>query len=86
MAKPVFVTEWPDALTVVNAAGDTQSYVPDPRSLVRNTTLKEDLAMLSEPLTPNGGMNHCYADGYYARSLEKKWGAPIDELRRRQDA
>ncbi len=77
------VNDMPDELQVTAANGDTQTYKPEARTLVRNTTLKEDLAMLDEPLTKNGSMNYCYADGYYARSLEEKWGAKIDELRRR---
>ncbi len=63
--------------------GNEQDFTPEPRTLKRNTTLADDIAMLENPLTPGGGMNHCFGDGYYALSLEEKWGAPIEELRRR---
>ena len=73
----------PDHVRVTDRHGHTQTYLPDHKTLVRNTTLEEDLAALSEPLTKSGSMNHAYADPHYARSLERKWGAPIDELKRR---
>lgn len=31
---------------------------------------------------PGGRMNYAYADGYYALSIEKKFGLSVDQLKR----
>jgi uncharacterized protein (DUF2384 family) len=41
--------------------------------------IKKDLEILNSP-TLNGRLNLTYADGYYAKSLERKYGIPISEL------
>jgi hypothetical protein len=40
----------------------------------------KDLRMLDEPAL-DGGINLCYGDGYYAKSLEEKYGTTIRQLR-----
>lgn len=39
----------------------------------------EDLRRLKE-IDYGGGMNLCYGDGHYARSLMQKWRMSIEEL------
>lgn len=43
--------------------------------------LKKDLDKLNEPLL-GGVMNMCYGDGYFSKSLQKKYGKSIIELQK----
>jgi len=48
-----------------------------------STELEKDLAMLDGKPPYDGPENPCRADAYYARSLQVKYGATIEELRQR---
>ena len=43
--------------------------------------LKKELDKLNEPLI-DGMFNLCYGDGYFSKSLQKKYGKTIAELER----
>lgn len=57
--------------------------VTDTRTVVINDTeALDDLRKLHGLPPYDGGSNICRDDGYYARSLEKKHGLPLDALER----
>lgn len=41
---------------------------------------KDDLAILYGHAPHDSWSNHCYSDGYYANSLERKWGMSTSDL------
>lgn len=44
-------------------------------------TLRDDLARFDGTPPYDTPGNPCYLDGYYAKSLEKKYGKPLSTLR-----
>jgi hypothetical protein len=42
--------------------------------------LKKDFDLLRNPVDKNGGLNMCYSDGHFAKSLVEKYGKSIPEL------
>lgn len=44
--------------------------------------IRDDLAKLDGKPPYNTPSNYCWGDGYFASSLEQKYGAPIETLRR----
>ncbi len=48
---------------------------------INQTELREDLAKLDGKPPYNTGSNILQGDGYFAKSLEEKYGLPIEELR-----
>jgi len=49
----------------------------------RPLTLKQKLDKLDGKPPYDTPSNHCYGDSYYAKSLEREYGAPIEELRKK---
>jgi len=47
------------------------------------TELEKEMAMLDGKPPYDGPENPCRGDAYYATSLQRKYGATIEELRRR---
>lgn len=45
-------------------------------------TLREKLAMLDGDPPYDTGSNICYGDGYFAKSIEREFGASLEELRK----
>ena len=45
----------------------------------KKSQIKRDLDMLNKPLI-DGNFNLCYGDGYFSKSLERKYSATISEL------
>jgi len=43
-------------------------------------TLEKDFRLLRCPVNKNGGINPCYNDGYFAKSMVEKYGKSIPEL------
>lgn len=48
----------------------------------RLSEIRDDLAKLDGLPPYNVPSNPCYGDGYFALSLERKYGASLDELRK----
>lgn len=44
------------------------------------TSLRTDIAKFLGEGEYNTPSNHCRGDGYFAKSLEEKWGKSIEEL------
>jgi hypothetical protein len=42
--------------------------------------LEKDFRLLRKPTDKNGGLNMCYGDGYFAKSMVEKYGMSIPEL------
>jgi hypothetical protein len=42
--------------------------------------LKKDFRLLRCPVDENGGLNPCYSDGHFAKSMVEKYGRSIPEL------